>query len=61
MDDGLREAINKAGGLRALARALGISQTSLAQWRRVPAERLVQVEAVTGIDRAVLRPDLYRR
>ena len=61
MDEGLREAIKKAGGLRALARALGISQTSLAEWRRVPAERLVQVEAITGIDRSVLRPDLYRR
>jgi DNA-binding transcriptional regulator YdaS (Cro superfamily) len=57
---GLRQAINQAGGLRALARALGISQNSLAEWRRVPANRLVQVEAVTGIDRKVLRPDLYR-
>jgi DNA-binding transcriptional regulator YdaS (Cro superfamily) len=61
ISDGLREAIKKAGGLRALARALGISQTSLAQWRRIPADRLVQVEAVTGIDRTVLRPDLYQR
>jgi DNA-binding transcriptional regulator YdaS (Cro superfamily) len=61
ISDGLREAIKKAGGLRPLARLLGISQNSLAEWRRVPADRLVQVEAVTGIDRSVLRPDLYRR
>jgi DNA-binding transcriptional regulator YdaS (Cro superfamily) len=60
ISDGLRAAIDKAGGLRALARALGISQTSLAEWRRVPADRLVQVEAVTGIPRETLRPDLYR-
>lgn len=26
---------------------------------RVPAERVVSVEAITGVDRAILRPDLY--
>jgi DNA-binding transcriptional regulator YdaS (Cro superfamily) len=60
-DEGLRRAIEEAGGLRPLARALGISQTSVAEWRRVPADRLLQVEAVTGISRELLRPDLYRR
>ncbi|HEY5130552.1 MAG TPA: molecular chaperone TorD family protein, partial [Bradyrhizobium sp.] len=37
----------------------GISQPSVSNWNRVPAERVVSVEAVTGVDRAILRPDLY--
>ena len=28
-------------------------------WSRVPAERVLTVESVTGVSRAVLRPDLY--
>ena len=55
----LDQAIQAAGGVSALARKIGISQPSLANWSRVPAERVLAVESVTGIDRAVLRPDLY--
>jgi TorA maturation chaperone TorD len=58
-DQGLEEAIRAAGGVGALARKLGISQPSVSNWRRVPAERVILVEDITGIDRAVLRPDLY--
>jgi TorA maturation chaperone TorD len=58
-DPGLDEAIRKAGGVSALARMIGISQPSLSNWARVPAERVLAVESLTGIDRAVLRPDLY--
>jgi|HubBroStandDraft_6_1064221.scaffolds.fasta_scaffold73738_4 TorA maturation chaperone TorD len=58
-DTGLDEAIRAAGGVGALARKLGIAQPSVSNWTRVPAERVVAVEAVTGIDRALLRPDLY--
>jgi TorA maturation chaperone TorD len=39
---------------------LGISQPSVSNWSRIPAERVLSVEAVTGIGRSVLRPDLYR-
>ena len=42
-----------------LARQIGISQPSVSNWTRVPAERVVIVETVTGVDRAILRPDLY--
>src|SRR5262249_38325971 len=31
----------------------------VSNWIRVPAERVISVEATTGVDRAVLRPDLY--
>ncbi len=58
-DPGLSEAILAAGGVSELARLVGISQPSVSNWIRVPAERVVSVEAATGVDRAVLRPDLY--
>ena len=58
-DLGLSEAIRVAGGVSELARQIGISQPSVSNWNRVPAERVVSVETATGVDRAVLRPDLY--
>lgn len=59
-DEGVQLAIAAAGGLRPLARELGMSMQALSEWRRVPADRLLQVEAVTNISRRKLRPDLYR-
>jgi TorA maturation chaperone TorD len=58
-DQGLEEAIRIAGGVGALARRIGISQPSVSNWERVPAERVISVETATGVSRAVLRPDLY--
>jgi len=58
-DQGLQEAIRAVGGVTELARRIGISQPSVSNWSRVPAERVLVVEAVSGIARAALRPDLY--
>ncbi len=58
-DPGLSEAIRVVGGVSELARKIGISQPSVSTWNRVPAERVVAVEAATGIGRMALRPDLY--
>jgi TorA maturation chaperone TorD len=58
-DHGLNEAIRAAGGVGALARKLGIAQPSVSEWTRIPAERVLAVEAATRIDRSLLRPDLY--
>ncbi|MFL5118326.1 MAG: Cro/CI family transcriptional regulator [Microvirga sp.] len=58
-EGGLEDAIRAAGGIGALARRLGISQPSVSNWQRVPAERVIAVEALTGVPRASLRPDLY--
>ena len=58
-DTGLSEAIRAAGGVSELARQIGISQPSVSNWIRIPAERVISIEAATGVDRAVLRPDLY--
>jgi TorA maturation chaperone TorD len=56
---GLEEAIRAVGGVGALARALGISQPSVSSWNRVPSERVIAVEKVSGVGRHILRPDLY--
>jgi TorA maturation chaperone TorD len=58
-DSGVDEAIRAAGGVTELARRIGISQPSVSNWSKVPAERVVAVEAVTGVARSTLRPDLY--
>jgi TorA maturation chaperone TorD len=58
-DRGLEEAIRAVGGVTELARRIGISQPSVSNWTQVPAERVLTVEAVTGVARAILRPDLY--
>jgi len=59
-DRGLSEAIQTVGGVSELARRIGISQPSVSNWDKVPAERVLAVEAATGIARVRLRPDLYR-
>jgi TorA maturation chaperone TorD len=58
-DSGLQEAIRAVGGVSELARRIGISQPSVSNWDRIPAERVATVESATGINRAVLRPDLF--
>jgi TorA maturation chaperone TorD len=58
-DRGLQEAIRAVGGVTELARRIGISQPSVSNWTRVPAERVLAVESVSGVARAILRPDLY--
>lgn len=58
-DQGLEEAISAVGGVSELARRLGISQPSVSNWNRVPADRVLSVEAATGVARVVLRPDLF--
>jgi len=59
-DPGLNEAIEAAGGVSELARRIGISQPSVSNWDKIPAERVLVVEEKTGVSRKVLRPDLYK-
>jgi TorA maturation chaperone TorD len=58
-DRGLQEAVRAVGGVSELARRIGISQPSVSNWIKIPAERVLAVEAASGVDRAALRPDLY--
>lgn len=54
-------AVSRVGGRRALASAMGVSVQALVRWRRrIPAERVLGLEALSGVSREVLRPDLYR-
>ncbi len=58
-DQGLERAIEAAGGVRALARLVGVSQPAVSNWTRVPADRVLAVEGLTRVPRGELRPDLY--
>lgn len=51
--------IERAGGITALARALGIKHNAIYSWKQIPAERVPSVSDLTGIPRHELRPDLY--
>lgn len=42
-----------------LADALKISSAAVSQWDRVPAERVLDVERLTGVSRYELRPDIF--
>jgi len=58
-DKVIAAAIKAAGGLRALARKLGIRHEAIEKWKCIPVERLQAVAKVTGLPQHVLRPDLF--
>jgi DNA-binding transcriptional regulator YdaS (Cro superfamily) len=60
IDSGFGLAIAAVGTRYRLAKLLGIAVSAVYQWQRIPTERVVQVEKVTGIPREQLRPELYR-
>ena len=55
----LMHAAQKVGGMAQLAEKLGIARQAIYQWSRIPAERVVEVERITGVPRVELRPDLF--
>ena len=55
----IERAIEASGGAASLARKLGIKPPSIYSWREIPHKRLTQIEAITGIPREELRPDLF--
>jgi DNA-binding transcriptional regulator YdaS (Cro superfamily) len=60
----LLDALRKQGFRPVdLARALSVDKGTVTKWHsgRVPAERVLDVERITGIPRHDLRPDLYPR
>ncbi|MEO1830019.1 MAG: YdaS family helix-turn-helix protein [Pseudomonas sp.] len=58
----ISKAVEKAGSQAELARLLGVSSQAVNKMlaaKRVPAERVLKIEEVTGVSRHELRPDLY--
>lgn len=53
------QAIAKAGGSRSVAEALGITRQAVEDWIRVPAKHVLRLEAISGVSRYDLRPDIY--
>lgn len=54
-------AIDAAGGPVAVARHFDIRLTAIHQWRKrgIPPARVIDVEALTGVSRHELRPDVF--
>jgi DNA-binding transcriptional regulator YdaS (Cro superfamily) len=57
--ENLKQYLEERGRLTALANAIGVTPSAIAQWKRVPAERTRDVSRATGIPKHVLRPDLF--
>ena len=56
---GLDALRSQRGAIVKTAKVLGINQSAVSQWRKIPAEYVAQIEAATEIPRQVLRPDLW--
>jgi DNA-binding transcriptional regulator YdaS (Cro superfamily) len=52
-------AVAAVGGVTRLAEKIGVTRSAVSQWPRVPVERVLDVERVTGVPRHELRPDIY--
>lgn len=59
MADALNRAIKSVGSGSELARGLNITRQAISQWEITPIERVLEVEAVTGVSRFELRPDIF--
>jgi transcriptional regulator with XRE-family HTH domain len=58
----LRHLLEKKGlRLADLAKLTGLEKSTITRWDqgRVPAERVLEVEQLTGIPRGEIRPDIY--
>ncbi len=58
----IQKAVALAGGQSALARSLSVTPQAVQKMcasGRVPAERVLDIEKLTGVSRSELRPDLY--
>lgn len=54
------DLIRSERGLMAkIAKDLGVTRAAVCTWKRIPAEKALDVERITGISRQTLRPDLY--
>jgi DNA-binding transcriptional regulator YdaS (Cro superfamily) len=52
---------SRRGMMSLIARDLNITRAAIVKWQKVPAERVPDLERITGFARHELRPDLYER
>jgi DNA-binding transcriptional regulator YdaS (Cro superfamily) len=60
MDAGLKSAIKYFGNVKRLADALGVRRQAIYLWEKIPLERVIKIEELSGIPREELRPDFFR-
>lgn len=58
---GLVAAKKAAGSGAALGRLLGCTKDAVNTWKVIPLNRMIEIERVTGVDREILRPDIFDR
>jgi antitoxin CcdA len=56
----IRIAIDRAGGVSALAQRLGLDHSTVSGWKVVPAKHVPAVAAATGLALHDIRPDIFR-
>ncbi len=61
MTDGMGLIRAKRGLPAKVAHDLGLTRAAVLKWKKVPGERVVEVERITGIPREQLRPDIFRK
>ena len=60
--NGFQTVCARQNGLRRdIARVLNLTHSAVYQWLRVPSDRVVDIERLTGIPREVLRPDIFSK
>jgi DNA-binding transcriptional regulator YdaS (Cro superfamily) len=50
---------SQRGLMTRIAAELGIERGAVAMWKKIPPERVPEVERITGYPRHQLRPDLW--
>ncbi len=53
------EAVRREGSLKRVAERLKVSRQAIQQWTSVPVKRVLMLEAMSGVSRYELRPDVY--
>jgi len=59
--NGMDAALAAVGGVEAFMAAVGVARRTVFLWKQngIPAERAPEIEALTGVPRSALRPDLW--
>jgi hypothetical protein len=54
-----KAAGKKPSNRKELAAALEVSKQAISSWPRVPVERVLEIEALLGVPREIMREDVY--